>query len=594
MKHNTPGLFNSVVCLLLAALLLCANSIIIGAQQLDGLASARDAGAPSRRAGTPPRPAAAAPAAARTRKRIVPVRVSDTADGSRVTIASDATLDDYSAYRAAGRFYVLIPGAETTQPPGEIRGESKGESKARGFTRARLERRQDDVLLSFELRADAPPPRVSQKFNRLEIVFTAQDAAQKPEAAALAPAQTDEQAQLRELLRRVEELEGQVRELRANAVAADTRTPDAAAAAVTPPATTPPATTAEAVTQEAEQAQQAILGEHEHEGGTSGPRLKIQGFADVNLRASNQKGATNAFSLGQLDLFITSQLSEKFSVVSELIMEAKRDNSFEFEIHRLLLRYALNDFLNLSAGRYHTGIGYYNTAFHHGSYFATAANRPFLFAFESQGGLLPLHNVGVSATGRIPSGSLGLRYIAEVGNGRAARSPSDRTVQTAFDENNGKSYNLGLNARPDWLPGLQTGVSFYHDNLTPVALPNVDQRIFAGHVIYQSPRYEWLNEAVFIRHQPEGAGSGATTYTPGFYTQFARRFGKAQPYFRYQYVNAPARDLLFNNVGRRSGPSFGLRYDLTDYAAFKAQYDRTGRRALSTLDELIMQLAFTF
>jgi len=381
-------------------------------------------------------------------------------------------------------------------------------------------------------------------------------------------------------------LEGQVRELRANAAsAASSQPPTTAAAAAAPPQ----AAAAETTTQE----EQAVLSGHDHETRTIGPRLQIQGFADVNLRATNQQGATNAFSLGQLDLFITSQLSEKFSVVSELIMEAKRDNSFEFEIHRLLLRYAMNDYLNLSAGRYHTGIGYYNTAFHHGSYFATAANRPFLFAFESQGGILPLHNVGVSATGRIPSGALGLRYLAEVGNGRASRSPTDRAVQSSFDENNGKSYNLGLIARPDWLPGLQTGVSFYQDNLTPENTPNIDQRIMAGHVIYQSPRYEWLNEAVFIRHKPEGAGGGVT-YTPGFYTQFARRFGKAQPYFRYQYVNASVRDPLFFDIGRRNGPSFGLRYDVTNYAAFKAQYDRTERRRLSALDELIMQLAFTF
>lgn len=579
MKHRSPKFFNSVVCLSLAALLLCANSDAIRAQQLERLASAREGG-------TPPSRLAATPPVARPRRRIVPVRVSDTADGSRVTLASDASLNDYSAYRADGRFYVLIPRAETTETPGEIGGEINGGSKGRGFTRARLERRQEDVLFSFELQAGAPPPRVSRKFNRLEIVFTAQpDAAQQPTAAAAA--QGDEQAQLRELLKRVEELEGQVRELRANAVTGNNRTTDAAATA----ATAPPATTAEAAAQE--EAEQAVRDAHEHEAGANGPRLKIQGFADVNLRATNQKGATNAFSLGQLDLFITSQLSDKFSVVSELILEAKRDNSFEFEIHRLLLRYAMNDFLNLSAGRYHTGIGYYNTAYHHGSYFAVAANRPFLFAFESQGGLLPLHNVGVSATGRIPSGSLGLRYIAEIGNGRAARSPSDRAVQTAFDENNGKSYNLGLNARPDWLPGLQTGISFYHDNLTPNGLPDIDQRIIAGHVVYQSPRYEWLNEALFIRHKPDGANR-ATTYTPGFYTQFARRFGKAQPYFRYQYVNAPARDLLFNNIGRRNGPSFGLRYDVTDYAAFKTQYDRTERRGLSALDELIMQLSFTF
>lgn len=554
------------VSVVLSSVLFFVCAVPLRAQGPEGLtasASARDNYATARRAITPP--------AARPRKRLVPVRVSDTPEGSRVIVASDASLDEHSSYFDGGRFYVLIPKADVTAAmPDELKG--------RGFASARLDQRGGDALLSFELQVGMTP-RLSQKFNRLEINFTAQDATRQPPAPA---AQASEQAQLQQLLKRVEELEGQVRELRANSVAANSQ----------PPAVAPATTATAAATPEEEQVEAAIAGQ-EHEAHTSGPRLQIQGFADVNFRASNGRGTTNAFSLGQLDLFITSQLSEKFSVVSELIMEAKRDNSFEFEIHRLLLRYAMNDYLNLSAGRYHSGIGYYNTAFHHGSYFATAANRPFLFAFEGQGGVLPLHNVGVSATGRIPSGSLGLRYIAEVGNGRSARSAIDRSVQTAFDENNGKSYNLGLNARPDWLPGLQTGFSFYHDRLTPTAAPNIDQRIMAAHVIYQSPRYEWLNEAVFIRHKPESAG-GVATYTPGFYTQFARRFGKAQPYFRYQYVNASARDSLLRDIGRRNGPSFGLRYDVTNYAAFKSQYDRTERRGLSALDELILQLAFTF
>ncbi|HEY9402436.1 MAG TPA: hypothetical protein VIQ24_07060 [Pyrinomonadaceae bacterium] len=566
MKH-TPNV-SVVLSLVLFFACACPLAVPLRAQErvrLAASASARDNFATPHGATTPP-------PIARPRKRLVPVRVSDTAEGSRVLVASDASLDGYSSYFDGGHFYVLIPKADVAATlPDEFKG--------RGFASARLDQSGGDALLSFELQPGTTP-RLSQKFNRLEINFTAQDASRQTPAPATA--QADEQAQLQQLLKRVEELEGQVRELRANAVAAHGQPSPAA------PATTE---TAPATPQE-EEVQAAITGQ-DHESHTSGPRLQIQGFADVNFRASNGRGMTNAFSLGQLDLFITSQLSEKFSVVSELILEAKRDNSFEFEIHRLLLRYAMNDYLNLSAGRYHSGIGYYNTAFHHGSYFATAANRPFLFAFEGQGGVLPLHNVGVSATGRIPSGSLGLRYIAEVGNGRSARSASDRTVQTAFDENNGKSYNLGLNARPDWLPGLQAGFSFYHDRLTPTAAPNVDQRIMAGHVVYQSPRYEWLNEAVFIRHKPEGAG-GVATYTPGFYTQFARRIGKAQPYVRYQYLNASARDLLLRDIGRRNGPSFGLRYDLTNYAAFKSQYDRTERRGLSALDELILQLAFTF
>src|SRR5207247_10157642 len=53
----------------------------------------------------------------------------------------------------------------------------------------------------------------------------------------------------------------------------------------------------------------------------------------------------------------------------------------------------------------------------------TTIDRPFIFAFEDEGGILPVHNVGLSASGQIPSGRLGLRYIAEIGNGRTSRSP---------------------------------------------------------------------------------------------------------------------------------------------------------------------------
>ena len=331
--------------------------------------------------------------------------------------------------------------------------------------------------------------------------------------------------------------------------------------------------------------------DNDHDEMSNGtPRLQIQGFADVDFRASDQKGATNAFALGQLDLFLTSRLSEKFSVLGELIMEAGADNTFSFEIHRLLLRYAHNDYFNFSAGRYHTAIGFYNTAYHHGSWFQTAANRPFIFAFESKGGILPLHNVGLSITGRIPSAPFGLRYVAEMGNGRASRSPLDRTVQTAVDENNGKAFNLGIFARPKTVPGFQTGFSIYRDNLTPNGVPKVGQTIMAAHLVYQNKLYEMLNEAVVVRHTL----NERVFHTPAFYTQFARRFGNARPYFRYQYINVPSDDPIFPDVGRRNGPSFGLRYDVSDFAAFKAQYDRTERRRLSSINELILQLAFTF
>src|SRR5581483_7638069 len=164
----------------------------------------------------------------------------------------------------------------------------------------------------------------------------------------------------------------------------------------------------------------------------------------------DRKGDTNSFVLGQLDLFITSQLSEKVNFVTEMVVESDDRNAFGVELERMMLQYSHNDYFNIAFGRYHTAIGYYNTAYHHGTWFQTEVGRPFLFNFEDDGGPLPVHGVGVTANGRIPSGKLGLHYVAEVSNGRTSRSPLDEPVQNVIDENNGKAYNLALYARPDW------------------------------------------------------------------------------------------------------------------------------------------------
>jgi hypothetical protein len=322
------------------------------------------------------------------------------------------------------------------------------------------------------------------------------------------------------------------------------------------------------------------------------PSMKINGFTDIQYHVDNRKGDKNAFALGQFDLLITSRLSEKLSMLAEVNFEAGENNKFGVDLERMLLQYSPNDYLHLNFGRYHTAIGFYNTAYHHGSWFQTSIDRPFLFAFEDEGGILPVHNVGLSANGHIPSGRLGLRYVAEIGNGRTSRSPLDEPVQNVVDENNGKAVNLGLIARPDWMPGLQAGITIYRDRLAPEGLSKIGQTITAVHVVYLGRTFELLNEALVVRHGIIGTQSAYNT--TGFYTQVARKFGNLQPYVRYQYVNAPASEPIFKDVGRRNGPSLGLRYDLSEFAAFKVQYDREGRRGSNGVNKLGAQLAFTF
>ncbi len=97
-------------------------------------------------------------------RRIAPLRSTDVPEGSRVTITSDASLDDYIAYRSLDRFHVLIPQAQLSSAVNTLRG--------RGFTDLRVEHRGADLELSFSLQPGATA-KVTQKFNRLDVIFNA-------------------------------------------------------------------------------------------------------------------------------------------------------------------------------------------------------------------------------------------------------------------------------------------------------------------------------------------------------------------------------------------------------------------------------------
>jgi hypothetical protein len=379
------------------------------------------------------------------------------------------------------------------------------------------------------------------------------------------------------LVRRVEQLEARVAQLEAAKQSPASNAAAEAPTAAAPAEGEPEAKSAHAMAERMD---------------TSNTLLRIRGFGDVNLRGSDQRGNTTSFSLGQLDLFVTSDVSEKFKLLSEIVFEANQQNSFGVDIERLLLQYSPNDLFKVSVGRYHTAIGYYNTAYHHSTWLQTATGRPFLFQFEDGGGILPIHNVGISASGLIPSGRLQLHYVAEVGNGRASRSPLDEAVQNVVDENNGKSVNVALFATPEAVRGLQVGFSVYHDHLTPANLPRIGEVILAAHAVLVRPNFEWLNEALLIRHAPDG--SPRVFNTPGFYTQISKRFGSYRPYFRYQYVNGSDSEPVFSDVGLRQGPSLGLRFDASESVALKLQYDRTDLRHQPAFNTLGLQLGFTF
>jgi hypothetical protein len=333
---------------------------------------------------------------------------------------------------------------------------------------------------------------------------------------------------------------------------------------------------------------------------TLGP-LEFRGYSDFSfgrpsfetLPSGGLPGSPQSFSLGDFDLFVNSRLTGHLSMLGELLITSDFTNQFNAEMDRLMLTYTANKYLKISAGKFHTAIGYYSNGFYRARYFQTATGVPLLFTDEDDRGILPVHSIGLTATGELPSGPLGVHWVAEVANGTASQNPNSEAIQNFVEENNGKAVNFALYARPESVSGLDVGVSFYHDRLHPSGLGSFAERIYSAHAAVIRPHLELMAEGVLLQHDPGLISRSFNTFSG--YAQASYKLRQIRPYFRYEYQNIPKSDPIFASLpGRLSGPSLGVRYDLSDFAALKVQYGLLGYRAASSINALQAQLAFAF
>ncbi len=415
------------------------------------------------------------------------------------------------------------------------------------------------------------------KVTAVPLMFAALTSGQivKADDAAAKPATVVDQAYLDSLVKRLTADEAQIQKLNSDIALKNGNTPDNTAAAM-----------------------------------PTYPNLQFHGFGDVSYHASSRIGGNNAsgvtynppadhagnsFYTGEMDLFLQSQLADDFSVLNETVIASGTDNHWGMDVERLVLSWKPSEYFNVDMGRFHTAMGYYNTAYHHGTWFQNAIARPNFLEYEDSGGLLPVHSVGISMHGAIPSGKLNLQYFVEIANGRDYNTNGNGAVQNNVDQNGGKAFNFALIAKPDWFTGGQFGLGAYYDQLSVQGQPRTDELILNAHVVYHSALWELMAEGFLQRHH---SNLGGEHYTPMFYVQAARKFGKYTPYARFTYSNASANDPVYSTIlnqgGLHYGPSLGLRYDISSYVALKLQYDYAIDTGFKDSSEVTFQASFTF
>ncbi len=337
-------------------------------------------------------------------------------------------------------------------------------------------------------------------------------------------------------------------------------------------------------------------------------QLAINTYGDIGYQvdrttdAMNASTTTNAFSAPRLELFL-SETQGRLSFLAETMFEVGDANSFGVDIERVEVAYLFSEYLRLRGGRFHTAIGYYNDAYHHGRYFQTTVDRPEMVRFEDEGGIIPAHSVGIHADGRFPLGRFGsLRYDVDLANGRG-NIPDQ--VTNLSDTNNGKAYNLRLRIEPVFLEGLIVGGNVYFDSInavdpnavTPV-VEKIDEIILGAHAVYLEKNVHFIAEYLHVSHKV--SATNYTGVTQAGFAEVGYTFNQLTPYFRFQRISFPAvLDQFYSqNVLAPRGSFYsyvaGARFGLSDFIAFKLEGGYISQDSGGNTKTGAVQCAFAF
>ena len=335
--------------------------------------------------------------------------------------------------------------------------------------------------------------------------------------------------------------------------------------------------------------------------------FSLYGDTDGTVKTNgSHDGTADSFSAAKLDLF-TQTSANRWSFLAETMFEAGTDNSFELDVERVEVGYLYREWLRVFVGRFHTALGYYNDAFHHGAYFMVPVGRPTMVEFEDGGGLIPAHNVGVHLDGRIAVGGDHIRYDAEIANGR---SGDPLEIQNNHDTNRAKALNLRVRYEPGGdLEGLLVGANIYFDSIPANTMATTSETAFPFHF---GPIHEWIagvhaaylehdihfiTEAMVVEHDEQDTGVRHRTYAA--FGELGHSWDDLTPYARYEWTRFPTEGDPYYLKTAADGyqmVSAGLKHATTDNVALKLQTGVMFSRRPGTdpVYSVTGQLAFAF
>ncbi|MEO8150110.1 MAG: hypothetical protein ABI723_20905 [Bacteroidia bacterium] len=309
---------------------------------------------------------------------------------------------------------------------------------------------------------------------------------------------------------------------------------------------------------------------------------QIRGFAEALAGYQQDK---LSFGLGEQDLFITSELSDKVSFLGESVFKYTGNSPtyFDVSIERIVIKYNIKGNNNFLIGKHHTPINYWNDTYHHGRVFFPTIYRPALFAAD----IIPLHTTGISFQGH-DFGKIKFGYDLMIGNGIGSSDVADNDKY--------KSVTAAIHIKP--ADGLRLGASWYNDHISEGASMHgetinydVKQNLITGSVAYFHNKIEVLSEATLAMNHTDTTGT-QNTIAAYFYAGYKIK-EKWVPYIRIDYLKYEEGEVYYHNNNTTAFVG-GLRYQINYLAVIKVEYEHDDQHATGLTDKYTMQFAIGF
>ena len=302
--------------------------------------------------------------------------------------------------------------------------------------------------------------------------------------------------------------------------------------------------------------------------------VPIHGFFDLDARYIGKENKSK-LATGYLDFYITKSISDKITVLMDVVFETK-DDEYAVDIERINITYDVNEYLRITSGKFHSPYGYWNTAFHHGLQLQTSILRPKFLAFEDRGGVLPSHSVGIKATGNFDN----LSYDFYVTSGVHIKNKDEEggsfagIISTSNGEHQDGKKLFGATLAYD-MEDTKIGLHSFYQNVNIFNQRSTDVLMSGAFIAMELERFELYSE-LYLFHNKNILGSTGDEYlfSKLFFAQAAYAFGNIKPYLRVETAHYNQSDFYFAAQSATAGFSYdraalGIAYNIADDATIK-------------------------